>query len=129
LVSFVQLLACGVSTWAAAWLTEMVLRRGYDRACLESSELIETTTHPSLRVGNHEVRVPALVAWLDGTVVGPPFTGPLAVGIVGESLWFAFVSWMLMTRERSTSPRGRSARFRARCSARSRLDECPIRRA
>ena len=90
LVSFVQLLACGVATWAAVCIVDMALRRGYDRTCLESSELIQAT-HPALRVANHEVRLPALVAWLAGTIVGllftasPLFTGPLAVGVFAES--------------------------------------------
>ena len=37
LVSFVQLLACGIATWAAVFIVDMAMCRGYGRACLESS--------------------------------------------------------------------------------------------
>src|ERR1035437_231030 len=90
LVSFVQLLACGIATWAAVFVVDMAMRRGYDRACLESSGLIPTSHPAHLAVGGG-VQVPALIAWLAGTVVGllftasPLFTGPLAVGIFAES--------------------------------------------
>ena len=90
LVSFVQLLACGIATWAAVFVVDMAMRRGYDRACLESSGLIPTS-HSSQLVRVDGVRLPALIAWLAGTVVGllftasPLFTGPLAVGIFAQS--------------------------------------------
>ena len=89
LVSFVQLLACGIATWAAVFVVDMAMRRGYDRSSLESSGLIPTN-HSSHLVGDG-VRLPALIAWLAGTAVGllftasPLFTGPLAVGIFAES--------------------------------------------
>jgi purine-cytosine permease-like protein len=89
LMSFVQLLACGIATWAAVFVADMAMRRGYERATLESSGLIPAS-HP-VRVAGGGVRLPALIAWLAGTVVGllftasPLFTGPLAVGIFAES--------------------------------------------
>ncbi|HEY3410376.1 MAG TPA: cytosine permease [Propionicimonas sp.] len=90
LVSFVQLLACGVATWAAVCIVDMAFRGGYDRNCLAMSELIKTT-HPAQSAPHREIRLSAVVAWLAGTVVGalftasPLFTGPLAVGIFAES--------------------------------------------
>jgi NCS1 family nucleobase:cation symporter-1 len=90
LVSFVQLLACGIATWAAVFVVDMVMRRGYDRAALESSGLIPTS-HPARLAGDRGVRLPALISWLAGTTVGllftasPLFTGPLAVGVFAQS--------------------------------------------
>jgi len=90
LVSFVQLLACGIATWAAVFVVDMAMRRGYDRGSLESSGLIPTN-HSSHLVRVDGVRLPALIAWLAGTAVGllftasPLFTGPLAVGVFAES--------------------------------------------
>jgi nucleobase:cation symporter-1, NCS1 family len=90
LVSFVQLLACGIATWAAVFIVDMAMRRGYDRACLESSGLVPTS-HPLHLAADRGVRLPALIAWLAGTVVGllftasPLFTGPLAVGVFAQS--------------------------------------------
>lgn len=46
LVSFVQLLACGIATRAAVFIVDMAMRRGYSRACLESSGLVPTS-HPA----------------------------------------------------------------------------------
>lgn len=90
LVSFVQLLACGIATWAAVFIVDMAMRRGYDRACLESSGLVPTS-HPAQLAADRGARLPALIAWLAGTVVGllftasPLFTGPLAVGVFAQS--------------------------------------------
>jgi len=48
-------------------------------------------SHPTKLAAGGGVRLPALIAWLAGTVVGllftasPLFTGPLAVGIFAES--------------------------------------------
>ena len=90
LVSFVQLLACGIATWAAVFIVDMAMRRGYDRACLESNGLIKTSRPAQLAAGSG-VRLAALIAWLAGTTVGllftasPLFTGPLAVGIFAQS--------------------------------------------
>jgi NCS1 family nucleobase:cation symporter-1 len=90
LVSFVQLLACGIATWAAVFIVDMAMRRSYDRACLESSGLLPNS-HPTQLAASGGVRLPALIAWLAGTVVGllftasPLFTGPLAVGIFAQS--------------------------------------------
>ncbi len=90
LVSFVQLLACGIATWAAVFIVDMTMRRGYGGACLESSGLVPTS-HPADLAADRGVRLPALVAWLAGTVVGllftasPLFTGPLVFGIFAQS--------------------------------------------
>ena len=90
LVSFVQLLACGIATWAAVFIVDMAMRRSYDRACLESSGLLPNS-HPTQLAASGGVRLPALIAWLAGTVVGllftasPLFTGPLAVGVFAQS--------------------------------------------
>lgn len=90
LVSFVALLACGIATWAAVFVVDMAMRRGYDRTSLESSGLIPAS-HPPHPAGGGAVGLPALIAWLVGTVVGllftasPLFTGPLAVGVFAES--------------------------------------------
>jgi NCS1 family nucleobase:cation symporter-1 len=90
LVSFVQLLACGIATWAAVFVVDMAMRRGYDAATLESSGLIPTSD-PSHNAAGGGLRFQALISWLAGTVVGllftasPLFTGPLAVGIFAES--------------------------------------------
>jgi purine-cytosine permease-like protein len=86
-VSFVQLLACGIATWAAVFIVDMAMRRGYNRACLESSGLLPKS-HPTQLAASGGGRLTALIAWLAGTVVGllftasPLFTGPLVVGIL-----------------------------------------------
>jgi cytosine/uracil/thiamine/allantoin permease len=90
LVSFVALLACGIATWAAVFVVDMAMRRSYDSASLESSGLIPTGDPSHLTAGDG-VRLPALSAWLAGTVAGllftssPLFTGPLAVGVFAQS--------------------------------------------
>ena len=90
LVSFVQLLACGIATWAAVFIVDMAMRRSYDRTCLELSGLLPNS-HPTQLAASGGVRLPALIAWVAGTVVGllftasPLFTGPLAVGIFAQS--------------------------------------------
>jgi NCS1 family nucleobase:cation symporter-1 len=90
LVSFVALLACGIATWAAVFVVDMAMRRSYDRASLECSGLIPTSRPRHLAAGDG-VRLPALIAWLAGTVVGllftasPLFTGPLAIGVFAQS--------------------------------------------
>ena len=85
-MNFVQLLACGVATWAAVFVIDMAMRRGYDTACLESGGLI-LPSQPAHLAGGKGVRLSAVIAWLAGTGVdllftaSPLFTGPLAVGI------------------------------------------------
>src|ERR1019366_7603984 len=69
LVSFVELLACGIATWAAVFVVDMAMRGSYDRASLESCGLIPTD-HPAHLLAGSAVRPPALIAWLAGTVVG-----------------------------------------------------------
>ena len=90
LVSFVQLLACGIATWAAVFIVDMAMRRRYDRACLESGGLLPDR-HPAQLPASRGIRLPALIAWLAGTAIGllftasPLFTGPLAKGVFTES--------------------------------------------
>jgi NCS1 family nucleobase:cation symporter-1 len=90
LVSFVELLACGIATWAAVFVVDMAMRRGYDTADLVSGGLIPAS-HGLRADAGAGVRLPALISWLAGTLVAlvftasPLFTGPLAVGIFAES--------------------------------------------
>jgi len=90
LVSFVQLLACGIGTWAAVFIVDMAMRRRFDSACLQSAGLIPSS-HPAQFDADRGVRLPALIAWLAGTAVGllftssPLFTGALAVGVFAQS--------------------------------------------
>ena len=96
LVSFVQLLACGIATWAAVFIVDMAMRRGYDAACLESGGLLPGG-HRAQLPASHGVRPPAVIAWLAGTAVGllftasPLFTGPLATGVFAESSFGYFL--------------------------------------
>ena len=75
-ISFISLLACGIATWAAVFVVDMWLRRGYDAVTLAATG----RWHGA-----------ALFAWLAGSAVGllctasPLFTGPFAVGIFAES--------------------------------------------
>nr|BBH91809.1 allantoin permease [Thermogemmatispora argillosa] len=83
--SFLQLLSDGLMAWAAVFLVDMALRRGY-----EPRSLIETgpTSGYYYWAG---VNWRALVAWVLGIIVGllftasPWFTGPLARGIFAAS--------------------------------------------
>ncbi|MBX5448449.1 purine-cytosine permease family protein [Thermogemmatispora sp.] len=102
--SFLQLLSDGLMAWAAVFLVDMGLRRGY-----EARSLMETGPESRYyyRAG---VNWRALVAWLLGIVVGllftasPWFTGPLARGIFASSslgyvLGFAasaLIYWLLV---------------------------------
>ncbi|WP_287263902.1 cytosine permease [Thermogemmatispora sp.] len=102
--SFLQLLSDGLTAWAAVFVVDMLLRRGYD-----ARGLIETGpgSRYYYRAG---VNWRALIAWLLGIVVGllftvsPWFTGPLARGIFASSslgylLGFvvsALVYWLLI---------------------------------
>ncbi|WP_376795648.1 purine-cytosine permease family protein [Thermogemmatispora sp.] len=101
--SFLQLLSDGLTAWAAVFLVDMLLRRGY-----EARGLVETGpgSRYYYRAG---INWRAVVAWLLGIVVGllftvsPWFTGPLARGIFASSslgylLGFvvsALVYWLL----------------------------------
>ncbi|WP_202901883.1 purine-cytosine permease family protein [Thermogemmatispora carboxidivorans] len=102
--SFLQLLSDGLTAWAAVFLVDMLLRRGYD-----AQSLVETGSRSRYyyRAG---VNWRAIVAWLLGIGVGllftvsPWFTGPLARGIFASSslgylLGFvvsALVYWLLV---------------------------------
>jgi purine-cytosine permease-like protein len=78
-VSFVELLACPIATWAAVYVVDMAVHH-----------------RPEAGAGGDEValakvRPSALVAWLAGTALGlactasPLFTGPLALGVFANS--------------------------------------------
>lgn len=108
-VSFVELLACPIATWAAVFVVDMALRRhrrgqaavagaGRDGSVLEKG-----------------LRASAVLAWLVGTLVGlactasPLFTGPLAAGVfAGSSLGYFlgfFVSGALYLLAETTASR------------------------
>jgi len=83
--SFLQLLADGLTAWAAVFLVDMVKRRGYDSSSL-------TNTSPTSRYFyKGGVNWAAVIAWLLGILVGlaftvsPWFSGPFAVGIFASS--------------------------------------------
>jgi nucleobase:cation symporter-1, NCS1 family len=83
--SFLQVLADGLTAWAAVFLVDMLKRRGYDAAAL-------TNTSPESRYFYQGgVNWGALIAWLLGILVGlaftvsPWFSGPWAVGIFASS--------------------------------------------
>ncbi|NNN18606.1 MAG: hypothetical protein HKL84_02000 [Acidimicrobiaceae bacterium] len=83
--SFIELLACGIATWAAVFIADMAVHYKYHR--LELHQLYSAQL-PSPR---KELNLPALFAWLTGTIVGlsftatPVFTGFLANGIFGRT--------------------------------------------
>jgi purine-cytosine permease-like protein len=88
-VSFVELLACPIATWAAVFVVDMALRRGRGG----SARPVGTGRYgpPSHR----GLRLSAVLAWLTGTALGlactgsPLFTGPLARGLFsGNSLGY-----------------------------------------
>ncbi len=84
-VSFLQLLADGLTAWAAVFLVDMAVRRGYDLP-----SLVDTSARSRYfyRAGVHWS---AVVAWLLGIVVGlafttsPWFKGPFATGVFATS--------------------------------------------
>ncbi len=83
--SFLQLLSDGLTAWAAVFLVDMLLRRGYDSRSLAE---MGSRSRYYYRAGVNWV---AMVAWLLGIVVGlaftvsPWFKGPLAQGIFATS--------------------------------------------
>jgi purine-cytosine permease-like protein len=79
--SFLQLLAVGITAWAAVFLVDMLMRRGYDPAGLAD------TSSRSRYFYISGVNWCAVIAWLLGILVGlaftssERFTGPFAQGI------------------------------------------------
>jgi nucleobase:cation symporter-1, NCS1 family len=103
--SFLELLAVFLTTWAAVFLVDMLLRRRYD-----SSGLAQTG--PGSRYFYRGgISWTASVAWLTGLLVGlaftvsPWFSGPFAYGIFATSslgyfigfIISALVYWILVT--------------------------------
>jgi NCS1 family nucleobase:cation symporter-1 len=107
--SFLQLLADGLTAWAAVFLVDMLMRRGYDASSL-------TNTSSSGRYFyTGGINWSAVTAWLLGILVGlaftvsPWFSGPFAVGIFASSslgylIGFAvsaLVYWTLLSLRRN----------------------------
>ena len=118
-VSFVELLACPIATWAAVFVVDMALhrRRSGQEGDGSDSHLVGVS------------RLPSVLAWLAGTVLGlactasPLFAGPLARGIfagssIGYFLGF-FVSGSLYLLAEVTASRlaRRAGRVRMRVQA------------
>jgi len=84
-VSFLQLLADGLTTWAAVFLVDMLIRRVYD-----TTGLVQMGSD-SRYFYTGGVRWQAILAWLLGLLisltftVSPLFNGPLTVGIFATS--------------------------------------------
>jgi purine-cytosine permease-like protein len=116
-VSFVELLACPIATWAAVFAVDMALRRRRRGPARQDGGSGQEAAR------ERDLRLSAVLAWLAGTALGlactasPLFTGPLAVGIfAGSSLGYFlgfFVSGALYLLAETTAPR------RARGGARS----------
>jgi NCS1 family nucleobase:cation symporter-1 len=83
--SFLQLLADGLTAWAAVFVVDMLVRRGYD-----ISGLADTGSRSRYYYAGG-VNWRAVIAWLLGILVGlaftssPFFTGPFARGIFAAS--------------------------------------------
>ena len=118
-VSFVELLACPIATWAAVFVVDMALHRRRSGQEGDGSD-----SH----LGGVS-RLPPVLAWLAGTVLGlactasPLFAGPLARGIfagssIGYFLGF-FVSGSLYLLAEVTASRlaRRAGRLRMRVQA------------
>lgn len=84
-ISFVELLACPIATWAAVFVVDMGLRALHREAECQAGD----RGRQLLPRGG--TRLPAVLAWLAGTALGlactasPLFTGPLALGIFATS--------------------------------------------
>jgi purine-cytosine permease-like protein len=117
-VSFVELLACPIATWAAVFVVDMALHRPSGQEGDGSDSHLGGVS-----------RLPAVLAWLAGTVLGlactasPLFAGPLARGIfagtsIGYFLGF-FVSGSLYLLAEVTASRlaRRAGRVRMRVQA------------
>jgi purine-cytosine permease-like protein len=80
-ISFVSLLAAGLTTWAAIVLVDMISRRRYD-----TRSLVDTTPK-SAYYFTGGFYLPACIAWVVGVVIAflftksSFFTGPFAIGI------------------------------------------------
>lgn len=83
--SFIELLACGIATWAAVFIADMAVHYKYHKPELHQ---LYSAKHQFPR---KELNLPAIVAWSTGTVVSllftatPVFTGFLAHGIFGRT--------------------------------------------
>lgn len=83
--SFLQLLAAGLTTWAAIFLVDMLQRRSYDTRSLVN------TTDTSNYYYQRGFNLPACLSWVIGVIVGllftqsTFFTGPLAIGIFANT--------------------------------------------
>jgi purine-cytosine permease-like protein len=110
-VSFVELLACPIATWAAVYIVDMAVhhRPGPEPPVAGGDE-----------VALARVRSSALVAWLAGTALGlactasPLFTGPLALGVFANSslgyfLGFFVAGAIYLVAEATSLRRSRSA--------------------
>ena len=107
--SFLQLLADGLTAWAAIFLVDMLVRRGYDSSSLTNT----SSTSSYFYTGG--IHWSAVTAWLLGILVGlaftvsPWFIGPFAVGIFASSnlgylIGFAvsaLVYWTLLSLRRN----------------------------
>ncbi len=112
--SFLQLLADGITAWAAVFLVDMLLSRGYDSAGLR------TTRAGSRYFYRAGVHWQGLVSWLLGLLVSlaftvsPWFSGPFAAGLFAtSSLGFllgllvsglAYLGLVLATEQRQVRP-------------------------
>jgi purine-cytosine permease-like protein len=106
--SFLELLAAGLTSWAAVFLVDWWQRRSYD------PEGLMDTGKTSSYYYRHGVNVAAVVAWLAGfgiallCTTSQLYVGPLALGVLSESnlgfLIGALVSaalYALLTRRRA----------------------------
>ena len=93
--SFLQVLADGIATWAAVFLVDMLVRRGYD-----ASGLADTSSR-SRYFYSGGINWRAVIAWVLGILVGLAFTsstffsGPFAQGIFAASSLGYFLGFVV----------------------------------